>query len=279
MSQWIVFRTLKSFDQGATRKELVEKIEEEFPERTLSMYLGDRLSTLVDKEAVLEDIQNSTPIYKTNPDYSSEDLAVSLMDFDSRVSQEELRCHGIEVTNIVGSGIFSGSIDLQQLATEIVSVEYEPETSPMAIWRPFEKNTTAVLIPSTGNVTIVGSKNRAEIIEVINKMYAQLTSYAKNIISQEDFITEFQINNIAASGTLEQELKLSTVAINLGLEEVEYEPEQFPGIVYRPKSGIVTLIFNSGSVIITAKSYESVLEGWQKLREDLEEIGVPFPNS
>ena len=49
-----------------------------------------------------------------------------------------------------------------------------------------------------------------------------------------------------------QQLNLSALAIGLGLEVTEYEPEQFPGLVYRPTDhDCVMLVFASGKVIIT----------------------------
>lgn len=274
MSQRIVFNLIKSFEDGATRSELDEKIVNDYPDRSLSAYLGYRLSALIEKEAVLEDTQDGKTVYKLNPNYSLEDLSVNLANLDDGVSRKDLQSHGIEVTNIVGSGTFCDRIDLRQLGMAFPGVEYEPETSPMAVWRPFDDNAVTVLIPSTGRLTIVGSKSQKQLCNGINKIYDDIRPLAEDIISYEDFLNEFQINNIAASGSLDRELDLSAVAIGLGLENTEYEPEEFPGIVYRPQPGVVTLVFRSGSVIITANSYFSILEGWKNLCDDLKEIGV-----
>jgi len=62
-------------------------------------------------------------------------------------------------------------------------------------------------------------------------------------------------------------LNLNAVALGLGLENIEYEPEQFPGLVYkikRPK--VVVLIFRSGKLVITGgKSPEECEEGARKM--------------
>ena len=56
----------------------------------------------------------------------------------------------------------------------------------------------------------------------------------------------------------------------------EYEPEQFPGLVYRldePK--VVFLLFSSGNLVCTGgRTYEDVEEGIAKLKENLEDIGA-----
>ena len=61
---------------------------------------------------------------------------------------------------------------------------------------------------------------------------------------------DIKIQNIVASANLQSTLNLEAVALEL--ENTEYEPEQFPGLVYRlsdPK--VVLLLFGSGKVVCT----------------------------
>jgi transcription initiation factor TFIID TATA-box-binding protein len=63
---------------------------------------------------------------------------------------------------------------------------------------------------------------------------------------------EITVQNIVANGDLKEELNLQAIAIGLGLETVEYEPEQFPGLIYRlDKPDVVVLLFGSGKLVIT----------------------------
>ncbi|MGB9127897.1 MAG: TATA-box-binding protein, partial [Methanoregula sp.] len=57
-------------------------------------------------------------------------------------------------------------------------------------------------------------------------------------------------------------------------ENIEYEPEQFPGLVYRIKDPkIVVLIFSSGKLILTGgKNLEAVKKGLDVLEQKLESI-------
>jgi transcription initiation factor TFIID TATA-box-binding protein len=51
--------------------------------------------------------------------------------------------------------------------------------------------------------------------------------------------------------TLEFDVNLEALTIALGLENTEYEPEQFPAIIYRPPQFSLTLlIFSTGKVIV-----------------------------
>jgi transcription initiation factor TFIID TATA-box-binding protein len=50
---------------------------------------------------------------------------------------------------------------------------------------------------------------------------------------------------------LGNEVNLEALTIALGMEDTEYEPEQFPGLIYRPPEFEVTLlIFATGKVIV-----------------------------
>lgn len=63
---------------------------------------------------------------------------------------------------------------------------------------------------------------------------------------------EFPVQNVVCTDELPHPVNLKALAIGLGLEAVEYEPEQFPGLIYRPKAfSAVLLVFANGRVVIT----------------------------
>ena len=71
-------------------------------------------------------------------------------------------------------------------------------------------------------------------------------------------------------------INLNAITIGFGLEAVEYEPEQFPGLVYRLDTpDVVTLLFGSGKVVITgAKTTDAAGEALKKIFDELTELGV-----
>jgi len=87
---------------------------------------------------------------------------------------------------------------------------------------------------------------------------------------------EIKIQNIVASANLGRVLNLNAIAIGLGLENVEYEPEQFPGLVYRmaiPK--VVILLFGSGKLVITGgKKPEDAEAAVEKVVIELDGLGL-----
>ena len=84
------------------------------------------------------------------------------------------------------------------------------------------------------------------------------------------------IQNIVAISDLETELNLNEVAMGLGLDKVEYEPEQFPGLVYRisePK--VAMLLFGSGKIVCTgARKIDDVALAVEKLSEELSSLDL-----
>jgi transcription initiation factor TFIID TATA-box-binding protein len=79
-----------------------------------------------------------------------------------------------------------------------------------------------------------------------------------------------------ASGNLHAEVDLEQAV--LMLENAMYEPEQFPGLIYRMSSPrVVILIFGSGKIVCTgAKSEKDVASAVQKLYNQLKELGVLY---
>ena len=64
--------------------------------------------------------------------------------------------------------------------------------------------------------------------------------------------------------------------MGLGLENVEYEPEQFPGLVYRLKDPMVAmLLFGSGKIVCAgAKNLEDISTAIDKISLELSSLGL-----
>ena len=66
-------------------------------------------------------------------------------------------------------------------------------------------------------------------------------------------IPDYELRHVTSVflGTLNTDVNPETLCIALGLENTEYEPEQFPAVIYRPPEFAVTLlIFSTGKVIV-----------------------------
>ena len=79
--------------------------------------------------------------------------------------------------------------------------------------------------------------------------------------------------NVVASTRVAEELNLPDIAIQLNCE---YEPEQFPGVVYRVKDPkLAILMFRSGRAVCTGgKNSENIYEGIERMIGDLRDAGI-----
>jgi len=178
----------------------------------------------------------------------------------------------VQIVNVVGSGAVSSEFDLEELSSEIGSeAEYDPENYPGMYLRFEEKPTITVY--RTGKFIIYGADNVDEIYAARDFLLSQLADLGA-IESPED--TGFSIQNVVCTGKLESEQNLNAVAIQLGLDRTEYEPEQFPGLIYRPeKHDCVILIFGSGKVVLTGcKSSDAAQRALDGLISTIQDLGV-----
>src|SRR3989339_22279 len=84
--------------------------------------------------------------------------------------------------------------------------------------------------------------------------------------------TKVKIENVVASTDVKKTISLDKLLTTL--ESSEYEPEQFPGLVYRiPDPKVAFLIFSSGRIVCAgAKSLNQVKEAVEKLKKRLAEL-------
>ncbi len=149
-----------------------------------------------------------------------------------------------KVENIVSSITIDRHIDLEKFASSVKGIE-NPSRFPGVIYRVKEPK-LAMLIFRTGKVICSGARSRKDIEAAVDKLIKKLKEGRIRVKSKP--IVEIQ--NIVASATLGFKVNLDALAIEC--YNTEYEPEQFPGLVFRldePKT--VMLIFRSGKIIIT----------------------------
>lgn len=177
----------------------------------------------------------------------------------------------IKIENVVASTSLGEELNLQAIALALEGAEYEPEQFPGLVYRLKEPKTATLLFRS-GKVVCTGAKTLNDVKTAINKVAKQIESAGIKITIEP----VIEVQNIVASSDLEQEINLNAIAISLGLEKVEYEPEQFPGLVYRldePK--VVVLLFGSGKLVCTgARKPQDVEAAVNKITEELRAAGL-----
>ena len=152
----------------------------------------------------------------------------------------------LEIGNVVASSALGQEIDLESVALDLSSADFDPERFPGLIYRPDTAEATCLIFRS-GQITCSGAATVEEAHETIHAAVDALQD-----LGIEANNPDVAVQNVVLSGDLEETLHLEAVAVGLGLENVEYEPEQFPGLIYRlDDTNIAILLFGPGSVVIT----------------------------
>ena len=169
-----------------------------------------------------------------------------------------------EVVNIVVSTNLQHTIPLEKMAATLANTEYNPEQFPGLVIRIKDPKTSA-LIFSSGNVVCTGARSMEKVHLAIKRIIESLEKI--NIFIK--IKPEIKIQNIVASGSIGMKLNLNVLAMKL--ENTEYEPEQFPGLVYKLMEAKATfLLFSNGKVVCTGtKSEEEVGKAMDMLVERL----------
>src|SRR2546428_5902848 len=175
----------------------------------------------------------------------------------------------INIENVVASATLKQGIDLNAIVRVFPGVEYRPEQFPGLVYR-LKKPKTATLIFSSGKMVCTGSKSERQARKAVLKVVDELKRDGIVIIGRPEIV----IQNIVASCGLGGRIDLEKAVF--GLTKTMYEPEQFPGLIYRmdePK--VVIIIFTSGKLVCTgAKKEIQVYVAVKKLKESLESKGL-----
>ncbi|MCW3997978.1 MAG: TATA-box-binding protein [Candidatus Bathyarchaeota archaeon] len=177
----------------------------------------------------------------------------------------------IRIENVVASATLNQKVDLNAVVKGYPGVEYRPEQFPGLVFR-LKRPKTATLIFNSGKMVCTGAKSEKESRRAVMKVVKELKKGGIIIIGKP----ELKIQNIVASASLGGMIDLEKAAYTL--EKTMYEPEQFPGLIYRmaePK--VVILLFASGKLVCTgAKHEQDVYDSVEKLHNLLEEKELIF---
>ena len=179
----------------------------------------------------------------------------------------------INIQNIVASASIADKLDLKRIEKVLPNTKYTPNIFPGLVLRPKEVKASFLLFRS-GKAVCTGAKTVEDIEKSIKEMMDMLSRAGFDVKDKPDI----NVQNIVASGDFHGKLDLIETAVNLGLENVEYEPEIFPGMVYRrPDLGVVLLLFSSGRIVCTgAKRPEQAFNAFSRIKKEMVERGLLY---
>lgn len=179
------------------------------------------------------------------------------------LNEEELLSAGIDVKNIVAKLDLGIELDLSYLVTTVPNSSYEPERYPSLIFRP--QGLSTVLVTRSGILLFTGGDS----IDNLRDTYRRVSEELKEVgVDDTKDTGEIELVNVVSTSEVGSDVDLNYLSISLGLENTEYEPEQFPGLVYRIEEGPVVLIFSSGKIVVTGgKSTPEIIDAVETIRK------------
>lgn len=184
---------------------------------------------------------------------------------------------GVNIANVVGVLDFHRELELNAIAdllnskATVSDVSYFPSENHWLQTRfRLGSQSKYVAFYRSGTCAIVGCNS----IQQLNELSEAIKSCMAPVILDEPTL---DVKNLVCVGEITQSLNLEHLAIEAGLERVEYEPEQFPGLIYRKSDyNAVYLIFASGKVVITGTTtVDAAEQSFRELTDDLNEWGIP----
>ena len=169
--------------------------------------------------------------------------------------------YDVKIQNVVASATLDQKINLLDIIKVFRNVEYRPKQFPGLVFR-LKRPKTATLIFGSGKMVCTGAKSEKQARSAVGKVVRELKTNGIIILGKP----KIDVVNVVGTADVGGEINLE--AMSDVLENVMYEPEQFPGLIYRmtePK--VVLLVFASGKLVITgAKREEQVHEAADKIR-------------
>lgn len=172
----------------------------------------------------------------------------------------------LKVQNIVATTSLGKEVSLTKLARTQPNTEYNPDTFPGLVLR-VKKPKSAVLVFSSGNLVCTGTKSIAQVKEVVQQVIKTLRKINVRVTDKP----KINVQNIVASGSIDLDLNLNL--LSLELEDTEYEPEQFPGLVYKLDEPTATfLLFSNGKLVCTGtKNKQQLDDSMKQLNKNVRE--------
>ena len=182
-----------------------------------------------------------------------------------------------KIQNVVVSANIFATLPLEKLAVILDNSDYTPETFPGLIYKVqddelyFKK--ASFLLFSSGRIICAGTKSVKAAKDAVKHVVEDLKNVKIEITKKPKIV----VQNMVASGSVGGKLNLNEIVFIF--DNTEYEPEQFPGLVYKLKGedqlqNITFLLFGTGKIVIAgAKSEKQIKDSVKFLRAQLIDVG------
>ena len=181
----------------------------------------------------------------------SPSLAGSVIEAVDSVSGNTLL---IRIQNIASTANLGCRLDLKKIALKCRNTEFNPRRFGAVIMRLREPRATALLFAS-GKMCVTGVRSTHNATLACKKF----ASIIERVGFQPKEFMDFKVQNIVGTADCGFPIRLEGL-VYAHSAFASYEPELFPGLIYRLVSPrVVFLIFVSGKIVITGAKKESDL--------------------
>ncbi len=174
----------------------------------------------------------------------------------------------IQIVNQVITTDLKHRLNLESLASLLTNIEYNPEQFPGLVMRIRDPKSSALLF-SSGKVVCTGTKH----INDAKKSILEIIRFLNNAKVEIKIKPVLKIQNIVGSGSVGFKLDLNELALTL--HNTEYEPQQFPGLIYKIKNPFHAsfLLFSNGKIVCTGTKSETEMNSCvKKLTKNLKKV-------
>jgi len=177
----------------------------------------------------------------------------------------------VMVENIIAYSKISNDLNIEKIAEKLPEFNYNPDKF-LGLTLKLEKPDVAVLILKNGKTVFTGAKKREDIENAFERIMDKIEGIDIKLKKTPIIV----IQNIVASIDLKKELNLDLISKGLLSDNIDYNPEQFPGLVYKiDENGASLLIFNNGKIVFTGfLSIEEITDAVEIIKEKLSSVGV-----
>lgn len=190
------------------------------------------------------------------------------MVMDTPVGTDGDEFRGLQIVNIVASGFLgTGEID-----TDLVGAELSVEKTilPGRVYLKPNEYPPVSMVFRSGSYTIAGASSWESVLEIVGWLFDKLQEIGVRV-RREKMFDSLSVKYLVVTGELSDELNLAAAVVALGMENSEYEPEQFPAVIHRPADiDCTVLLFSTGKVTITGvRSVQDAHEVFEQIEAAL----------
>ena len=182
-----------------------------------------------------------------------------------------MRMVDIIVENIIASAKIADELDIHKIAEKIPGFMYDP-TEFLGLTLKLDEPNVAILLLPNGKAICTGAKKNEDIESSIKLVVNKF----KNNNIKTNSKTNIETQNIIVTSDLKKELNLNSISKGLMYENISYEPDKLPGLVYKMDDiGAVLLIFSSGKIVCTGvKNLDDASKAMEMIKEKISSIGA-----